>query len=80
MYLFKVYNVIFSYKLFLLFTCLTLCNPVDSSTPGFPVLPHLPEFAQTHVHRKSDAIKPSHPLSPPSPLALTLSQNQGVFP
>ena len=46
--------------------------------PGFPVL-YLPEFAQTHVHRVSDAIQPSHPLSPPSPLALNLSQHQSLF-
>ena len=47
--------------------------------PGFPVLHHLPDFAQTHVHWVSDAIQPSHPLSPPSPLALNLSQHQGLF-
>ena len=49
------------------------------STPGFPVLHHLPELAQTHVHWVSDAIQPSHPLSSPSPLALSLSQLQGLF-
>ena len=43
-----------------------LCDPMDCSTPGFPVLHHLPECAQTHVHRVSDAIQPSHPLSSPS--------------
>ena len=43
--------------------CPTLCDPMDCNTPGFPVLHHLPELAQTHVHRVSDAIKPSHPLS-----------------
>ena len=47
-----------------------LCNPMDYSMPGFPVLHHLPEFAQSHVHRVGDAIQPSHPLSPPSPPAL----------
>ena len=41
---------------------LTLCDPMDCSTPGFPVLQHLPEFAQTHVHCVSDAIQPSHPM------------------
>ena len=46
---------------------------------GFPVLQHLPEFAQTHAHRVSDAIQPSHPLSSPSPPALNLSQHQGLF-
>ena len=45
-------------------SCLTLCNPVDCSTPGFPVLHHLLELAQTHVHQVGDAIQPSHPLSP----------------
>ena len=45
-------------------SCLTLCDPMDCSTPGFPVLHQLPEFAQTHVHRVGDAIQPSHPLSP----------------
>ena len=43
-------------------SCPTLCEPMDYSTPGFPVLHHLPELAQTHVHRVSDAIQPSHPL------------------
>ena len=57
----------------------TLCDPMDCSTPGFPVLHHLLELAQTHVHWVSDAIKPSHHLSPPSPLALNLSQHQCLF-
>ena len=56
-----------------------LCDPVDCSTPGFPVLHQLPELAQTHVHRLNDAIQPSHPLLSPSPLALNLSQHQGLF-
>ena len=56
-----------------------LCDPIDCSKPGFPVLHHLLEFAQTHVHWVSDAIQPSHPLSPPSPSALNLSQHQGLF-
>ena len=56
--------------------CPTLCNPMACSTPGFPVLHHLPEFAQTHVHWVSDAIQASHPLLPPYPLALSLSQHQ----
>ena len=59
--------------------CQTICNPTDCSTPGFAVLHHLPEFAQTHVHWVCDAIQPSHPLSPPSPPALSLSQHQGLF-
>ena len=58
---------------------LTLCDPVDGSTLGFLVPHYLPEFVQTHVHRVSDAIQPSHPLLPPSPLALDLSQHQGLF-
>ena len=59
--------------------CLTHCDPMDCSMPGLPVLHQLPELAQTHVQWVSDAIQPSHPLSPPSPLALNLSQNQS-FP
>jgi len=47
--------------------------------PGFPVLNYLPEFAQTHVHWVGDTIQPSYPLLPPSPLALNLSQHQGLF-
>ena len=53
----------------------TLCDPTGSSTPGFPVLHHLLEFAQTHVHRVSDAIQPSRPLSSSSPPAFSLSQH-----
>ena len=52
--------------------CLTLCNPMDFSMPGFPVLHYLPEFAQTHVHRVGDAIQPPRPLLSPSPPALNL--------
>ena len=48
-------------------SCPTLCNPINSSMPGFPVHLQLPEFTQTHVHWISDAIQPSHPLSSPSP-------------
>ena len=59
--------------------CLTLCNPVNCSMPGLPVLHYLPEFAQTHAHGVSDAIQPSHPLLPPSPSAFSLSQHQGLF-
>jgi len=57
---------------------LTLCNPMDCGMSGFPVHHQLLELAQTHVHQVSDAIKPSHPLSFPSP-ALNLSQHQGLF-
>ena len=49
-------------------SCLTLCDPVDCSTPGFPVLHYLQDFAQTHVHWVGDAKQLSHPLSPPSHL------------
>ena len=47
--------------------------------PGVPVLHHLPEFAQAHVHQVGDAIQPSHPLSPHSPPAFNLSQHQSLF-
>ena len=59
--------------------CSTLCNPMDCSTWGFPVHHQLPELAQTHIYRVSDAIQPSHPLSSPSPPAFNLSQHQGLF-
>ena len=49
--------------------CPTLCHPMNRSTPGLPVHHQLPEFTETHVHRVSDAIQPSHPLLSPSPLA-----------
>ena len=57
---------------------LTLCDPMDCSTPGFPVHHQLPELTQTHVHRVSDAIQSSHPLLSPSPPAFNLSQHQGL--
>ena len=60
-------------------SCLTLCDPMDCSTPGFPVLHQLPELAQSQVHQGSDVIQPSHPLSSPSPPAFNLSQHQGLF-
>ena len=59
-------------------SCPTLCNPMDCSTPGFPVHHQLLELAQTHVYRVDDAIQPSHPLSSPSP-TYNLSQHQGLF-
>ena len=59
--------------------CSTLCNPMNPSTPGLPVHHQLPEFTQTHVHRVSDAIQPSHPLLSPSPLTFNHSQHQGLF-
>ena len=59
-------------------SCLTLCDPMNHSTPGLG--PHqLPEFTQTHVHRVDDAIQPAHPLSSPSPPAPNPSQHQGLF-
>ena len=60
-------------------SCPTLCDPMNCSTPGLPVHRQLPEFTQTHVHRVSDAIQPSHPLSSPSPHAPNLSQHQSLF-
>ena len=50
-------------------SCPTLCDPMNRSTPGHPVHHQLPEFTETHIHRVSDAIQPSHPLSSPSPPA-----------
>ena len=57
-------------------SCLTLCDPMNCSTPGLPVHHQLPEFTQTHVHRVRDAIQPSHPRSSPSPPAPNPSQHQ----
>ena len=60
-------------------SCLTLCDSMNRSTPGLPVQHQLPEFTQNHVHRVSDAIQPSHPLSSPSPPAPNPSQHQSLF-
>ena len=60
-------------------SCPTLCDSTNRSTPGLPVHHHLQEFTQTHVHRVSDAIQPSHPLSSPSPPAPNPSQHQSLF-
>ena len=60
-------------------SCLTICDPMDSSMPGFPVYHQLLELTQLHVHRVNDAIQPSHPLSLPSPPAFNLFQHQGLF-
>ena len=60
-------------------SCLTLCDRMNCSTPGLPVHRQLLEFTQTHVHRVSDAIQPSHPLSSPSPPAPNPSQHQSLF-
>ena len=54
-------------------------RPMNHSTPGLPVRHQLLEFTQTHVHRVSDAIQPSHPLSSPSPPAPNPSQHQSLF-
>ena len=75
--LIRIYNGTFSSVQSL--SCPTLCDPMNRSTPGLPVYHQLPESTQTHVHRVCDAIKPSHLLSSPSPLALNLSQHQGLF-
>ena len=58
-------------------SCVPLCDPMDCSTSRFPVH-HLPELAQTQVHRVGDAIQPSHPLwspSPPAPQSLPASKS-----
>ena len=60
-------------------SCPTLCTPMSSSTPGLPVHHQLPEFTQTHIHRASDAIQPSHPLSSHFPPDPNPSQHQSLF-
>ena len=60
-------------------SCLTLCDPLNHSTPGLPVHHQILEFTQTHVHRVGDAIQPSHPLLSPSPPAPNPSQHQSLF-
>ena len=60
-------------------SCPTLCDPMNRSTPGLPVHHQVPEFTQTHVHRVSDAIQPSHLLSSPSPPAPNPSQHHSLF-
>ena len=63
-------------------SCPTLCDPMDCSTPGLPVRHQLPEFTQIHVHRVSDAIQPSHPLSSPSPTPprIMVFSNESALP
>ena len=73
-----------SYMAFIQFSsvsqpCLTLCDPMDYSTTGFPVRHQLTEFTQTDVHQVSDAIQQSPPLSSPFPPTFNLSQHQGLF-
>ena len=60
-------------------SCPALCDPMDCSTPGFPVDHQLLGLDETHVHRVGDAIQPFHPLSSPSPPVFNLSQHQGLF-
>ena len=60
-------------------SCLTLCDPMNCSTPGLRVHHQLPESTQTHVHWVRDVIQPYHPLSSPSPPAFSLSQHQGLI-
>ena len=75
----KIYKVISVQFSSVAQLCPTLCDPMNHSTPGLPVHYQLPEFTQTHIHRVSDAIQPSHPLSSPSPPAPNPSQHQS-FP
>ena len=71
--------LIIKYLIIQFSSCPTLCDPMNRSTPGLPVHHQLPEFTQTHIHRVSDAIQPSHPLSSPSPPAPNPSQHQSLF-
>ena len=71
-------HTVFFILLFITKSCPTLCNLMDYSMPGFPVPHYLQEFAQTHVHWVGEAIQ-SHPVSPPSPPVLNLSQDENSF-
>ena len=73
-YLLSIYSVSKLSVQFSCSVCLTLCDPMSRSTPGLPVHHYVPEFTQSHVHRVSDGIQPSHPLSSLSPLAPNPSQ------
>ena len=73
------FQVILSSTLVVVHLCPTLCNPMDYSTPGFPVLHCLPAFTQTHVHWLDDAIQPSHPLSTPLLLLPSIFLSIKVF-
>ena len=75
----QMLNLVYRDNLLCSQSCLTLWDPMDCSTPGFPDIHYLREFAQTHVHWVDDAIQPSHPLSSPSSPALNPSQYQGLF-
>ena len=79
-FIFLLYNVLVIFQFSSVAqSCLTLCDPMNRSTPGLPVHHQLLEYTQTHVHRVSDAIQPSHPLSSPSPPAPNPSQHQSLF-
>ena len=65
-------------------SCVQLCDPMNRSTPGLPLHHHLPEFTETHVHRVSDAIQSSHPLSPllllpPIPPSVRVFSNESTL-
>ena len=83
-FFFRFFSIVGYYKIQTIVPCclvsrVWLCNPMDCSTLGLPVLHHLPEPTQAHVHWVSDAFQPSHPLSFPSLPAFNLSQHQGLF-
>ena len=78
------YGSVYEHQLLSMFSSVaqsypTVCDPMNWSTRGFPIQHQLLESTQTHVHWVGDAIQPSHPLSSPSPPALNLSRNQGLF-
>ena len=78
----NIYTTVYKIDQSAQFNCSVVSDslpPHGCSTPGFPVHHQLPELAQTHVHRVSDAIQLSHSLSSPSPSAFNLSQHQGLF-
>ena len=66
-------------EVYLMYNFMSLCDPMNCSTPGLPVHHQLPEFTQTQVHWVSDAIQPSHPMSSPSPSAPNPSQHQSLL-
>ena len=74
----SLFSIIFQFSS-VIQLCPTLCDPTNRSTPGLPVHHQLPEFTQSHVHRVSDAIQPSHSLSSPFPPAPNPSQHQSLF-
>jgi len=78
-YLCQLYSRLVVAAVLLLKLCPVLGEPMDCHMLGYPVLPYLPEFAQTHAHWFGDAIQPSHFLLPPFYPALNLSQHQGLF-